>query len=298
MRTPLLTAFLLPAWLQAQPDYLTGTPVWTVTQVCNQAGFGGGPCITTDVLNYTLAGDSIIDGLTYTKVERTGTVDPMWTGVEPTPPSCINTYTYGPWHAGLIRQEGRTLRKWDGENDVLLYDFDLQIGQNVPLSAVNGNDQITVSALDSIEMNGVWRRVYTITGDWSATLIEGVGSDKGLFEPMSTMFECGYQLDCFSLEGQSYYPTPGPDCDLHIGLAETQQPRLMLAPNPTEGLLQVITPDRTASQATEVVDVNGRTVQQATLQGGRAEIDLTGVPAGTYMIRVGPYRERVVLLGR
>ena len=298
MRTRLLPTLLVPTLLAAQPDYFANDPVWTVTAVCNQAGMGGGPCITTDTYNYRIDGDSLVGGVSYKVVMRSGSVSHVWIGPLPPPELCDENITYGPLFQGLLRQEGRVLYTHDGNEEVLLYDFDLEVGEMLPLTANNGNDQILVTELDSVEMNGSWKRTFTVQGDWSERIIEGVGSDMGLFEPLSSAFECSYNLDCYGFGGQAYYPEPGPSCELVMGLVELQSDDFSVAPNPTYGPVNVSRIGNGSSMPVDVLDAEGRSCMRTAISGASVQLDLAHLRAGTYVVRVGRLHQRVLVLPR
>lgn len=296
MRTALLVGMLIPALAQGQIDYLANNPTWTVQAVCNQAGWGGGPCITTDTYNYQLAGDSVVGGFTYARVVRSGSVDHMWTGAWPPPETCMGSTTYSGWPGGLMRQEGQALYTWNGASDILLFDFDLEVGQTLPLMAYNSNDQILVTAMDSVEMNGEWRHRFTVEGDWSQYIIEGVGSDKGLFEPVSSSFECGFQLACFGLNGTGYYPGPGPDCDMHVGVTEQEAATFHIGFDPTTAHLTLYLPEGAGVWPVAVFDANGRACVRTSVYAPTAQLDISTLSEGAYVVCAGPYRERVMLV--
>lgn len=46
-------------------------------------------------------------------------------------------------------------------------------------------------------------------------------------------------------------------------------------------------------QHVQVLDPGGRSLLQVTVQGGQAELDLSGIPAGTYLLLVKDERGRI-----
>jgi hypothetical protein len=65
-------------------------------------------------------------------------------------------------------------------SDILLYDFNLQIGDTFRSRPLVNCDSITViDALDSIQINGQYRKVLK---SGNIDIIEGIGSNDGLFE--------------------------------------------------------------------------------------------------------------------
>ena len=156
------------------------------------------------------------------------------------PPDCQGMEVYGVGLHGtwLIRQEARQLRIWINDVDQLLHEFDLVVGQTLPMSYTNWNEDITVLAVDSVLIGTEMRARYELANSWATYLVEGVGSSHGLFEPISNFFDCGYGLDCFGLGAESYYPAAGGSCwlPMGIGLAPADEVTLV-APNPASDLV-------------------------------------------------------------
>ena len=104
----------------------------------------------------------MIAGINWTKITRQGTISYMWQSLPPVPQSCEGSTSYGPefYPVQLIRQEGRQMHIWDGSSDQLLYDFDLQVGDTLPISWNNWNEEITVIAVDSVLVGSEMRARY------------------------------------------------------------------------------------------------------------------------------------------
>jgi hypothetical protein len=295
MRSLALLLPLLPLVVGAQIDYLANDPVWRVSAVCSQAGMGGGPCITTDTYNYVLDGDTLIDGFTYQKVARAGTVSALWTGMQPAPLGCMGTSIYSGWSAHPIRQEGRAFHIWDGDSDELLFDFDLEVGDMLPLTANNYDPQIEVTDLDSIQLNGEWRRVYTVNGGWVQTIVEGIGSDRGLFEPITPEFECAYMFECFGTNGVAVYPDPGPDCTLALGVDGIRTDEARITFDEASAMLHVSMPNAKERVPLDILDTHGRLCVHTQFSGSSTQLDLAALANGAYLVRIGAHTERLVV---
>lgn len=293
MRIPMTFFVLLPTLAGAQVDYLANDPVWRVTSVCNQLGSIGSPCIMTDDHQYMLAGDTLIAGHVYKSTLRTGSTHGSWQGQLPAPPSCIDHIIYGPERSTPIRQEGRALYVWNGDAEELLFDFDLEVGDMLPTSFNNFDESMEVVDLDSIQLSGEWRRVYTVSGTSTHTIVEGIGSDRGLFEPIGAILECGHDFECFSLNGESVYP--GAECNIIMAIAGSQEQPIDIRFDAANALLTVVIPDGSAATAVQVLDVNGRLCLQTRLNATGGQVDLGSLAIGTYMVRIGARTERVVV---
>lgn len=248
------------------------------------------PCISTDNYNYITAGDSLIMGVTWTKVIRQGYYTLNWQSPNTPDPSCQGSYQYGPALHGvkLIRQEGRQLRIWADDADQLLYDFDLVVGSTLPLSWNNWNTDITVLAVDSVLIGTELRARYELANSWAQFLVEGVGTSHGLFEPVSNFFDCGYELVCFGLGADAFYPEVGTSCSLIMGLGDATNPTpWTLSPNPADNVV-VISTNGLAAQDVIVRDVRGRMVMQERLASiPKASLDVSHLPNGCYAVSVG-----------
>lgn len=88
----------------------------------------------------------------------------------------------------------------------------------------------------------------------------------------------------------TYRPYSAPH---EVGIAEAAQAEVMLYPNPTTGMLHVRLglPER---QQVQLLDMMGRVVMTATVEGGRATLDLTSLPQGVYILRTGGTAKRIV----
>jgi len=263
-------------------DYLANDPIWLMHSVCGVPA----PCIANDNYNYFTAGDSVLDNVTWTKVHRQGAYTLGWQGPTPPDPNCQGLHTYGPAYYGtnLIRQEGRQLRIWNGASDELLHEFDLVVGQTLPLSYTNWNEDITVVAVDSVLIGSEMRARYELGNSWAQYLIEGVGSSHGLFEQLSNFFDCGFGLECFGLGADGYYPPEWEGgCDLMMGATEPDgAARFSISPNPTHG--PVLITGLHAGSAVEVADAMGRRVIVQGSFTDRLQLDLTALPDGCYLV--------------
>lgn len=263
-------------------EYLANEPIWLQHSVCGVPA----PCIANDGFNYFTAGDSVIDGVTWTRVLRAGVVTLNWQSMPPPQPGCSGTTPYGTGFHGawLIRQQERQLRIWVDDADQLLHEFDLVVGQTLPLSFTNWNEDISVVAVDSVLIGTAMRARYELGNSWAQYLIEGVGSSHGLFEPLSNFFDCGYTLDCFGLGAEGYYPQEWEgSCAVVMRSAPADAPRMFsVAPNPTHGDV-LIAGLRPGSQVT-LSDATGRTVLAQRSTAEFLRLDVSALPAGCYVV--------------
>lgn len=285
--TTLLLITLLTITAVSAQDYLADGPMWRMRSLCGVPA----PCIATDNYLYFTAGDSVIGGLTYTKVHRQGSVTLGWQAPPPPQPDCSGTTNYGPGYYApqLVRQVDRQLRMWDGTADVLLHEFDLVVGSTLPQSWTNWNEDITVSAVDSVLVGTEMRARYTLQNSWAPYLIEGIGSSHGLFEPISNFFDCGYELECFGLGAESYYPVAGDACGLPMGVADRAVVEVpwTMAPNPASGPVHICS-TQAVQDPVLVRNVQGRVVWRTNGGGSTTLVlDVAGLANGIYSVQLG-----------
>jgi hypothetical protein len=152
---------------------------------------------TNSYYTYYLSGDTLVNGYLHSKVYYAD--------------STINIFE------AAIRQDNSKhiyvcCGHGYGSNDKLLYDFNLTVGKPVPVGAIAGG--YTVCCSDSILIDTTYRRRFTVSyGSGSADLIEGIGCSMGLFEFTTGLgYHCN--LDCFSQNGATLYPTYGAPCKI------------------------------------------------------------------------------------
>lgn len=200
MKALLLNFFLLFFLFQSAaqiPDYFANNPTWS----CGYWELGQTPSeeLNEDFLYY-LSGDTLIQGNTYSTVNRKG---------------FKNYYVGGPvniWfdeHTKMyVRQVGRSIRFsynhtidtydiWDS----LLVNYELQIGDNVEGHIFYGVQGDTIQKIDSILINSEYRKVFftdTITG---RSFTEGIGHQTQDNGPQGEIF----QPFNFGLSGNDSY---------------------------------------------------------------------------------------------
>lgn len=285
MKTLFLIVFAVPLAAAAQNDYFANDPVWRVGSLCNNGGGIGGSCMSDKTYNYYLSGDTLANGFTYKKVMRQGTETVYWLGGNPPPPPmCTGTSQFGPELVALLRQDGLAIFEWQEDMDVLVYDFDLNTGDTLPLSTTNWNTDITVGAIDSIQVGTEWRKRFALINSWAPYLVEGIGSSHGLLEPVSNFFDCGYELECFGLGSMGYYPSQGPDCHMAMGLFDppARPAQFQVFPNPAITGVEVVS-DRSLGTV-RLFDAQGREVLVHTTNAMSTRIDLEGLGAGMYVL--------------
>lgn len=163
--------------------------VWGMNTGCREVSCGDWGYIQ----NY-YTGDTLIHGYEYKRVHTTYV--PMTSNGCCSPPR---------WELPTNIREDTTARRvylrLDGmDSDTLLYDFAVQIGGT--LRGYLGNCNLfTVESIDSVLVGSSFRKRINFTsyfGDChDLSIIEGIGSTKGLIECVVPSFQEGIGLLCF-----------------------------------------------------------------------------------------------------
>jgi hypothetical protein len=190
--------------------YFLNNPVWLASSSCAVPA----PCIQNESYNYYVNGDTILNSLVYKKIFMQGQGTYNWMAPPPNN-GCSGSYTYiNTVPSYFLRSAGKKmfLRQPSDTAEYLLYDFNLNVGDTLPLSYNNYANNVIVTAKDSIYTPYGYRMRFTLSNSWSQYLLEGIGHSKGLVEPLNVPLECGYNLNCFSLNDTAYFPAIGPGC--------------------------------------------------------------------------------------
>ncbi len=220
----------------AQNSYFSNDPIWTVHSAC---AFTTSDCIENKNFNYYVNGDTSFNNHIYKKLFIKGNSWFMWFNNPPIPPYCQGTSQFNDTINPLAFVRD-TLNKIYLSNtsfpDTLLYDFNLSVGDTLPMTYNNGNTNITVITIDSIPVSSSYlKRFHLSPNSQSQYLIEGIGHDGGFLEPFPPIFDCGFNLVCYGQNDSSYYPAIGLSCNLNVSLNEifNQPYNLSIFPNPS-----------------------------------------------------------------
>ena len=133
------------------------------------------------------------------------------------------------------------------------------------------------------------------TGGASFAAVHGVGFVSGGADPDGCTFLCGsdqWTLTYAQVDGQEYGARA-------VGAEEPPRPQpspLALYPNPTRGVVIVRAESGAGRSVEGLYDVAGRLVRSSVLPpSGVGPLDLSGLPAGVYVVRAGGAVGRVVV---
>ncbi len=280
MKFQLVLVLLLTAFSSySQADYFGNNPEWNQASSCTFDG-----CIDYQDFVYYINGDSIINTVAYKKFYKRGQSE---LAAGPTGPACGPFTTYDDL-AYLVRQDGYHVYLWNGANDTLLYDFDVAVGDTFPVSYNVCDRYIVLDSVEQITLGGQQRNKYffteTTTGSFSS-MIEGVGWPGGFFEPTCEQPNCGYQFNCFSLNGQIEI---GTNCFFEASMEELEVAlNLNIHPNPVKGKLRFEVPEERVLKKIYISNAAGKLLKTTSFNNvtGKSFIQTKELASGVYLFR-------------
>lgn len=209
--------------IQAQsPGDIDTLSQWRVSVL----SFDGYEFVTYE-FKYFISGTVTTDSNEYYKVYRSG-----YSYVNPSEPN----YFYDVYSGALREQEN----KWYALNylndDVLLYDFTMQLGDTVESMTTLGAT-LTVIAIDTTMVDGEPKKRFYLDyggfGNEETYILEDVGASSGLFEAI-IFFEVESALYCYAIDYVPLWLNPdSPYCDLSVSIEENENiSNTSIYPNP------------------------------------------------------------------
>ena len=196
------------------------------------------------------------------------------------------------------------------DSEWLLYDFNLEVGDTLPLTLLNYDIENFVISIDSVLIGSDYRRRYNIGNHISwptdpfVSLIEGIGGTNGLFGMIEVPFETLVNFICYTNNGETtYFDEPflietyidnnDEACDL-IQLASSanlpDNAELQIMGNPVTDVLNVsLNSTITNNFVFEVYDNLGLSYASsitAIPNGNNLSMNLKHLPPGIYYIYI------------
>jgi len=268
------------------PDYFANNPVWRQNSQCNNIS-PGNLCIANENYVYRVIGDSIINDTTYKVIWKSG----------------VRTfYAYGPKgfcdntqpeeiqeFAAFLRQDGRKIF-WRGSFDLqdqLVYNFELEVGDSLPLSRINFFNDIVVVAKDTILVNGEERLSFQFSNSPVTYFVEGIGHSGGFLQYIPPMLECGHRLNCYGQNDVPLYPiNPQDECNYTVGIeTEMASSEFSIYPNPAQDVL-IIELNDARNKTIEITNMNGQVLEKINFSAKRNQVSISALTAGVYFIKI------------
>ncbi|MEA3445873.1 MAG: T9SS type A sorting domain-containing protein [Bacteroidota bacterium] len=237
MKKIIFILVLLPFFASAQQTYplVKEGGIWRIVEVTQ-------PAINVyeyAKFQYFISGDTSIENNSYKKVYLTNY------------DSIINIQSY----VAAIREDSTKkvyvrVNGYIGNNmplcdstDYLIYDFNLAAGDTFPSQGNSIFGDWIVDAVDSIDINGEWRKRINFFQGGDAYWIEGIGSIQSLFFPLLFTFERSFILSCYE-DDNIFWTNPyliqiNTDCYTYV-IEESiysEKLKMLVFPNPSEDFI-------------------------------------------------------------
>jgi len=235
---------------------------------------------------YLIIGDTIIAGMIYHKLQRTGYVGTHNAG-NITHIDFINEY------AGCFRNDTLGKKVWlvFPENDVekLVFDFDLKKGDSI---TVNDGYVGIVKNIDTLSLNDMSnKRFYILCPEVpnqlpsrSFEIIEGIGSSIGLFPRVDLV--ASTWLRCFSINGEIVYWVQGDCTPVNVEDCFLDKSTINLFPNPTYSTFKIKGIENYQNVSVSILNLDGQIVMEEQRLHEDNIIDVKYLFKGVYIVNI------------
>ena len=265
IKISLLFIFITISTKAQEINYFADNPKWRISTAC---AIGGYECVSYHDYVCYINGDSLIDSKVYKKLYRYGQRYESYFLPGPIPDWCNNDVSYFEGPFGFIRQEQKRIyiRNYLGI-DTLLYDFDLSLGDTLPITWNQEYEDIVVVDIDSVLIGTLYRKKYHTAQEgvfaFENQIIEGIGHLNGFIESYLIVFECNSSLNCFSLNDTTYFQTSSnQSCNFDVSLDEVSEIDIKAYPNPVKNYTRIQFDNSTnESYELKVFNIDGKLVK-------------------------------------
>lgn len=253
----------------------------------------GGLCYVSQTY---LEGDTIINDISYNKVYENG----MSYNSYPNPTSYWGPYYRGCYRNDIANKKVFFIRSWDPQNEeVLLYDFNLQIGDTIQTyltTDIGSQEPKVVESIDSVLVsfvNNTYAKRYKLS-DYMLDLylVEGIGSMGGLVDQILEGFEYDNRVICFQndSDGLNWNVGGNSSCDIISSVYEPKltNTNLSLSPNPARNHIEVLLNDamNSSNSRINIYQINGLLVQSISMRSTCVILNIEDYNSGVYIIEI------------
>ncbi len=280
----ILTLMVNVLHAQAYRALVDTTATW---QDSNSGGDPGPNTVFQECYKYQIGADTVVGNVSYNTLLKTGSFELHYT----TPPYTSNQEWYSDSLIAFIREDTTThqvfLRPTDWPMEVLFYEFP-DVPGPYPWTYRYPTTDAEVLSIDTVVLtNGPHRRyLLAASGPGTDQIIEGIGALRG-FMPLHEDFWVLPNLICHSRAGNTDYVVAIGTCACgsNVGLQTPTANELSIHPNPTMGLCRLQGHLGVASY--RIVGLDGKMAGSGPCSTtGETTIDLSGSPAGLYVVEV------------
>jgi len=254
---------------------------------------------------YRVDGDTLISGNAYKKVIKESYLKYCSCMVVSPPnpwgtPTC-NQYPFDAYFFRGIRNDSanKIVYVTDGTVEDTLYNFNINVNDTI-----YGRGGTVVTGIDSVLVGATFRKSFTTdyAGVWQGRIIEGIGDVTALFGgPFDSWGPCAcdnmWGFSCFMENGNVLYGNSSCSLVTSDGNISTENNSVLLSPNPATNQL-TISSRQWAIKEIEIYDVMGEkqiALPLNPLKGTSVSIDVSGLSAGIYFVRVSGAKARSVV---
>jgi len=251
---------------------------------------------------FVITGDTLINELTYHKLWESKRYELFCVG------DFISRYV-GAFREDVINKKVYIYRP-DGKKEELIYDFNINLGDDVSYFIRNGNDgdfdNPTVTDIDYILLqDGIYYKRFEITGCHGRKkyIVEGIGDMGGFL--LDGFVDCyfdefwgfGQSLNCFKInETWIFYKEPDNECfecfcdEVHpfVRISNIKKSnKLIIYPLPAKDFITIsILENNINNNQLEILNYQGQCVIKQTLTLKYQQINIEQLPSGIYIVRV------------
>lgn len=306
----LLTAFLSPAFAGHTENLIQTGNTWRVLQqhpdsVLQHPDVIGSPMLQGTrytALEYYFDTDTTINQHDYKVLLADIT---SWFEPHIDPSDVRELTTIERKYRGAMRTVNDRVFYWSGQSTMeeMLYNFDLQVQDYLPVSAINPNGNLQIQHIDYVMVGGESVKRFTVgtaTQPSLGQIVSGLGTDKGLLEPIENG-TVSSELVCFGVDGFTHFPAGSTDCGPEFMATPVEEIRNQqgssassgsVSPNPLgsltghQGQLWVEA-QREEIYRYNITDAQGRIVAAGTgFTNQPNPIDASTLVPGMYFVRV------------
>ena len=202
-----------------------------------------------------------------------------------------------------IYEDGNRIYWWNKETEAftLLYDFGADVGDEWVIDGGWYSITVHVDAAHMVTYKSETYRVLSVSDPshlFTGDIICGIGHTKSFFPetPMAKDNEVD-GLRCFWQDGELVVNMGEEDCDavynsIHMGVDENAEPTFTVYPNPTNGLLFVLSKN---AQEYRITNLLGQTVKSGFITSDNHQINLCDLNQGFYFITIGETTQKIII---
>ena len=202
-----------------------------------------------------------------------------------------------------IYEDGDRIYWWnkDLEDFTLLYDFGADVGDEWEINGGWFTITVHVDAAHTVTYKSETYRVLSVSDPshlFTGDIICGIGHTKSFFPetPMAKNYEVD-GLRCFWQDGELVVNMGEEDCDaiyntIHMEVDENADTTFSVYPNPTNGLLFVLSKN---AQEYRITNLLGQTVKSGSITAEPQQIDVRDLKEGMYFITVGEQTQKIII---